>query len=495
MKFWDTQAAMGVAVLLLSLPCEAKHGHQLSHLRHYEKRHQHNHAHASPRAEEGGLQKRGQCVFPTDAGLVAVTPNEQNAGWAMSPDQPCKPGNYCPYACPSGQVMSQWNPSATSYVYPLSLEGGLYCGLDGKMSKPFPDKPYCVDGTGTVGAQSTCGEEVAFCQTVLPGDESMLIPTSVNDWVQLAVPDITYYAEVAAHYYVNPPGVGVVDACVWGDGSKPIGNWSPYVAGANTDSNGNTFAKIGWNPIFTGCSLSGTPPTFGIEIICSDGADCNGLPCRIDPASNSVNSVTSPDSASGAGGADFCVVTIPKGSTANVVVFSAGNSNSGSGSAGSSQSSTPTSKPSPTSTPTPTPTPTPTTSSISTSSSSSSSSSLLSSSSSSSLSSSSSSSSVPPSTSLTVGATSILYGSTTSINTTHPYPTAANSPHILFENETTAGPTAAIGSGSGSAILASGTGVGASPIATESGTKSSASTTVFSGSMLFGFIAIASYFL
>lgn len=39
-----------------------------------------------------GLAKRGQCQFPTDAGLVAVTPGDQNAGWAMSPDQPCKPG-------------------------------------------------------------------------------------------------------------------------------------------------------------------------------------------------------------------------------------------------------------------------------------------------------------------------------------------------------------------------------------------------------------------
>ena len=48
------------------------------------------------------VKRSGQCQFPTDAGLVPVTPNAQNAGWAMSPDQPCTPGNYCPYACPSG---------------------------------------------------------------------------------------------------------------------------------------------------------------------------------------------------------------------------------------------------------------------------------------------------------------------------------------------------------------------------------------------------------
>jgi hypothetical protein len=45
-------------------------------------------------------------VFPTDAGLVAVTPDQENAGWAMSPNQPCLPGNYCPFACPSGTFLS-----------------------------------------------------------------------------------------------------------------------------------------------------------------------------------------------------------------------------------------------------------------------------------------------------------------------------------------------------------------------------------------------------
>lgn len=72
--------------------------------------------------ENQTLEARGgKCQFPTDAGLVAVTPNEKNAGWAMSPDQPCKPGNYCPYACPPGQVSMQWDPEATSYSYPMSM--------------------------------------------------------------------------------------------------------------------------------------------------------------------------------------------------------------------------------------------------------------------------------------------------------------------------------------------------------------------------------------
>jgi hypothetical protein len=125
MKLLDIQAAVGTAILLLSSPCDAAHKHAHKHLGILEKRQSHNHQrlHAFPRAEtsDSGLEKRGSCTFPTNAGLVAVTPGALNAGWAFSPDKPCTPGMYCPYACPPGQVMDQWNPAATSYVYPLSM--------------------------------------------------------------------------------------------------------------------------------------------------------------------------------------------------------------------------------------------------------------------------------------------------------------------------------------------------------------------------------------
>src|SRR5437667_9801146 len=52
---------------------------------------------------ESPVKRQNPCQFPTDVGLVPVTPGAQNAGWAMSPDQPCKPNNYCPYACPPGR--------------------------------------------------------------------------------------------------------------------------------------------------------------------------------------------------------------------------------------------------------------------------------------------------------------------------------------------------------------------------------------------------------
>lgn len=109
---------------------------------------------------------------------------------------------------------------------------------------------------------------------------------------------------------------------MWGDESSPIGNWSPYVAGANTVEDGNTFVKIGWNPIFEGSALKVTVPDFGLKIECPDGG-CNGLPCEIDPTGG-VGQVVSNNKFSGAGGSQSCVVTVPKGKTANIVAYSLG---------------------------------------------------------------------------------------------------------------------------------------------------------------------------
>lgn len=127
----DISTAVSAALVLQASFVSAKHSHQ--HIHAHDRRHIHHnrHEHVSRaetgeslelRLEEAVVEKRGAlCQFPTNAGLVAVTPGSLNAGWAMSPDQACTPGTYCPYACPPGQMMAQWNPSATSYVFPLSM--------------------------------------------------------------------------------------------------------------------------------------------------------------------------------------------------------------------------------------------------------------------------------------------------------------------------------------------------------------------------------------
>lgn len=118
MKF-DLVSSRAAAVLAL-VACADAAGHGHGHGHHHRSRHQHRDV---PSAEaDVSIEKRGgKCQFPSDAGLVAITPHLENAGWAMSPDQPCRPGNYCPYACPAGQMSMQWDPKATSYSYPMSM--------------------------------------------------------------------------------------------------------------------------------------------------------------------------------------------------------------------------------------------------------------------------------------------------------------------------------------------------------------------------------------
>ncbi|KAJ5624832.1 hypothetical protein N7510_001141 [Penicillium lagena] len=345
MKFEITSSGAAALVALIAGAEAAQHGH-----------HHHQHHHEVRSVPEVGttlVKKSGQCQFPTDAGLVAITPSEENAGWAMSPNQPCTPGSYCPYACPAGQVSMQWDPEATSYTYPLSMNGGLYCNENGEIEKPFPSRPYCEDGTGAVSVINKAGAPVAFCQTVLPGNEAMLIPTLVEDVATLAVPGESYWCGTAAQYYVNAPGVPAEIGCVWGTSSNPIGNWSPYTVGANTVADGSTYVKLGWNPIYLQPStpFRSVMPDWGISIEC-EGDGCNGIPCSIDPSViTTVNDMLG-DAVTGAGGATGCTVYVPAGSKANFIVHRKGDDAGPLPSSSADPVETPT--PTPTSTETPT---------------------------------------------------------------------------------------------------------------------------------------------
>lgn len=261
-----------------------------------------------------------KCKFPDKEGLVSVFKDGVNAGWAMSPDEACIPGKYCPYACPPGQLMNQWNPEATTYLYPTSMDGGLYCNNDGSTRKPFSDRELCVDGEGTVSVVNNAAKNVAFCQTVLPGNEAMLIPTNVESGKEqiLAVPGPQYYASAASHYYVNPPGKSTEDGCVWGTNDKEVGNWAPYVAGMNSDANGNTFIKIGVNPKHID-DFSGNTPNFGLRIVCDNPQDCNGMECELNPK-NGYNKAKGPSSGLSLG-AEYCIVTAKNHAKAKIEVF------------------------------------------------------------------------------------------------------------------------------------------------------------------------------
>lgn len=195
MKVSIFQTVLGAAAVLLT-GSDASASHERIH--HVHKRLSRTHGHVHSRAETNVVVKRGTCSFPTnDPDLVAVTPGSKNAGWAMSPDQECKPGKYCPFACKPGMVMAQWDPDS-AYTYPASMNGGLYCDKDGNVKKPFPNKPNCVRGTGSVKAVNKCKSQMSWCQTVLPGNEAMLIPTLVSSEATIAVPDSSYWQSTAA---------------------------------------------------------------------------------------------------------------------------------------------------------------------------------------------------------------------------------------------------------------------------------------------------------
>lgn len=87
-------------------------------------------------------------------------------------------------------------PIFTTYTHPLQ-HGGLFCDDDGNIKKPFPNRPYCVDGIGNVGCRNKASGNVAICQTVLPGNEAMLIPTMVENSATLAIPGPEYWAGTA----------------------------------------------------------------------------------------------------------------------------------------------------------------------------------------------------------------------------------------------------------------------------------------------------------
>ena len=91
-----------LAALLTFASLVSAHSEHLFPLGHRHARRAGHKHHHKKHADLPAVKRQSRCQFPTDVGLVPVTPDQQNGGWAMSPNQPCLPGNYCPYACPPG---------------------------------------------------------------------------------------------------------------------------------------------------------------------------------------------------------------------------------------------------------------------------------------------------------------------------------------------------------------------------------------------------------
>lgn len=105
MKLTTTVAAL----VLLCAEASSAHGH--SHRRHAPSLFQ-KPAKIHAKIEKPSVQKRSTCTLPDHSDLHFV-PGEMNGGFAMSPDQPCEDGMYCPIACKPGKVMAQWEKDTT----------------------------------------------------------------------------------------------------------------------------------------------------------------------------------------------------------------------------------------------------------------------------------------------------------------------------------------------------------------------------------------------
>ncbi|OMH80971.1 hypothetical protein AX774_g2328 [Zancudomyces culisetae] len=253
------------------------------------------------------------CSFPWQSGnshnVHPITPQGMNAGWAMSPNQACTRGSWCPYACAPGYYSAQWDPSANDPIGPGSMNGGLYCDANGVLQLPFPDRPFCVKSVDNVTMRNTLGGSVSACQTIYPGNEAMLIPTVANpgSTIGLNVVPNTYWLGTSSQFYVNLEGSDE-GQCIWGDADKPVGNWAPYNFGAGQAKDGNTYISVFFNHLYIESGFQ-TAATYNVKINCLTG-NCifpEGGECKCEGGSCTMPA--------------GCTVTLPPGAKAEYVLY------------------------------------------------------------------------------------------------------------------------------------------------------------------------------
>ncbi|PSK35954.1 hypothetical protein B9Z65_5769 [Elsinoe australis] len=161
----------------------------------------------------------------------------------------CSEGMFCSYACPPGYQKTQWPALQGATAQSV---GGLQCqGGKLRLTNSGLSTKLCMKGTDAVHVQvqNKLGSQVSVCRTDYPGTESETVPVNVgpNEFEELTCPDEDNYYKwlgqpTSAQYYVNPSGVGVEDACKWGNGGN-TGNWAPLNLGVGY-SNGIAYVSM-----------------------------------------------------------------------------------------------------------------------------------------------------------------------------------------------------------------------------------------------------------
>ncbi|OMH82352.1 hypothetical protein AX774_g4158 [Zancudomyces culisetae] len=261
-----------------------------------------------------GTKSTGKtCTFPWSASnndnVQVISPSGMNAGWAMSPDQSCQRGSWCPYACKPGYYSAQWDPEAKDPIGPGNMHGGLYCDKDGQLKKPYSNKPFCVLGMGNVVIYNSLKKSVSACQTTYPGNEAMIIPTVAKPGqsIGLNIVPNTYWLGTSSQFYVNLEGSDEKQ-CIWGNEDKPVGNWGPYIFGGGQAKDGNTYISVTYNPLYIESGFN-TKDAYNVQIKCTKGK-CNFPSSKVCKCENGACSMP-----------NGCTVTLMPGAMAQFYLY------------------------------------------------------------------------------------------------------------------------------------------------------------------------------
>ncbi|KAJ2970625.1 hypothetical protein NQ176_g8097 [Zarea fungicola] len=208
---------------------------------------------------------------------------------------------YYSYSCQPGMKKSQY-PAAQGAVG--QSVGGLLCNSDGYLELARPSiKQLCIPGEGGVYIQNDLSQGVATCGTCYPGDESMTDATWAAPGAKVPVwnPNQSSYfkwkdMKTSAQYYINPAGVPVEKACIWGSAASTpnTGNWAAVNLGVGMDDNGITYISL-----FLNKPTSNAQPDFNMEVLGGNS------PCGFKDGA-------------WIGGSDGCTTGLAKGQTATV---------------------------------------------------------------------------------------------------------------------------------------------------------------------------------
>ncbi|RUS21136.1 hypothetical protein BC937DRAFT_93545 [Endogone sp. FLAS-F59071] len=175
--------------------------------------------------------------------------------------------SYITFTGPAASV--QWEPKSCYFCndaddIPMRTHGGLQCGKNGKLTIPFPKKPFCASGWKGLHFSNRLNHPVSEGHTVLPGFENIGYATLIKP--NETIPEYSPFylrlcTDVASNegwnggggpsFYISP--IQSTDLQLYLKNSAlPVGLYSPWGLSMTYDTTtGQTFTSLGFQPEFT----------------------------------------------------------------------------------------------------------------------------------------------------------------------------------------------------------------------------------------------------